>query len=190
MEEILVSALEPGEKIVWRGGPEKFTALDMTHKSYFIKHCIISLLVAVIIAATYIIMATKNGADIKFFMIAIAAVFAAYKPLIIMVDAGKLAKETIYAATDRRLMVVKDSARHMEYHRILAAGFGTDADGHVSLLCGDKAMKSAPTAWRTYTLLGQGALDEEGGPCESFCFYAVDDVEGLKEILKDYINIS
>jgi len=189
MEEILKSALEPGEKIVWRGGPEKFRVLDATHKPYFIKHCIISLLVSVIIAVTYIVMATKNDADVKVFMIAIAVVFAAYKPMIILSDAGKLAKETLYVATDRRLMVIKDSARHMEYHRILTAGFGTDADGHVSLLCGGKAMKSVPTAWRTYTLLGQGALDEEGSPCESFCFYAVDDVEGLKEVLKDYINI-
>ena len=62
-------------------------------------------------------------------------------------DAHKLRK-TVYLATDRRLIVLRDSVHDMKYACIHEAAFRMDRDGHVSLLCGDAQALKLICFWR------------------------------------------
>ena len=102
-------------------------------------------------------------------------------------DASKL-KKMEYVVTDQRLIILRDSLRPMPFKAIQEAGFGTDADGHVSLLCGKDALKAKPDKWREICVVGQSAADGSD-VCSRFVFYAPADLKGLKAALKDKLPI-
>ena len=102
-------------------------------------------------------------------------------------DASKLRKME-YVVTDQRLLVLRDSLRPMPLGNIREAGFRTDADGHVSLLCGKDALKAKPDHWREYCVVGQSNADGSD-VCSRFVFYAPADLKGLKAALKDKLPI-
>lgn len=54
----------------------------------------------------------------------------------------------LYAVTDKRLILVREAVRDMDFGRIKSASLRRDADGHTSLLCGERALKAKPDKWR------------------------------------------
>ena len=63
------------------------------------------------------------------------------------------------------------------------SGFKEDSDGHISLLCGEKAVISRPGKWREIAFFGNPG-DDGVSPCDTFAFYAIDHPEGLREVLE------
>ena len=188
MEEMLKAGLQPDEQILWRGKAETFTTLDKTHKKKFIICACIGLLITILVTVSYIITALHSDMQIKPFVPLIVLLFCEIPAYNLIGDASKLRKME-YVVTDQRLLVLRDSLRGMELSTIHAASFGTDADGHVRLLCGKDAMRAKPSKWREICVVGQTASDgnEE---CTRFAFYAPADLKGLKAVLKDRIPIT
>lgn len=187
MEEILKSALDDNEKLLWTGRPENFEALDETNRKYFIKKAIIAAAVSALLIAAYALMVVSSG-NFKFSIVAIILVFAVYGPLNVLMDANKLKKKIGYAITDKRLITVLDSARGIPYSAVKCAEFRTDADGHTALLCGPDAVNSKAEQWRAFTVIG-ACMDESGEQCERYVMYALPEAERVKVILKPYLNI-
>ncbi len=103
-------------------------------------------------------------------------------------DASKIRKSITYAITNKRLFIGTDRAKSVEYSSISEAKFCTDEDGHNSLLCGERAVKAKPKAWRTAVLAGV-CIDDETGLCDNFAMYAIPDAERVKDLLKQYLPI-
>lgn len=186
MEDNVQISLEPGEQILWQGKPEPFKTLDKTHKKSFAVKASIGGLIAIIISAVYV-LAVINTAPIKIFVFPVVFILCGIPAFNLLGDASKLRK-TVYLATDRRLISVRDSAHDMKYTCIHEAAFRTDRDGHVSLLCGDEAMKLKPEKWREAAVVGQRAT--EGPGCHRFVFYAPTDTDVLKAILNEHLSFS
>ncbi|MBR4475044.1 MAG: hypothetical protein IKS55_15590 [Oscillospiraceae bacterium] len=186
MEDSLQVSLEPGEQILWQGGTEAFETLDNTHKKSFAVKAIIGSLVAILISAVYV-FAVINTAPINYFVFLVVFILCGIPAFNFLGDAHKLRK-TVYLATDRRLIVLRDSVHDMKYACIHEAAFRMDRDGHVSLLCGDEAMKLKPEKWREAAVVGQRVT--EGPDCHRFVFYAPSDPEALKDILNAHLSFS
>ena len=88
-----------------------------------------------------------------------------------------------YAITDRRILALGEDVKGVELEKVDAAEFRKDADGHTSLLIGRDAVKSKPTKWRQYTVVGPHLTDEENPVCETFALYAVKDIAGIRKAL-------
>lgn len=186
MEEILKSALKENEQLLWSGRPESFDTLDATHKHSFIVKSITAAIVAVIAEVLYLWLAKKNGANIMPLVMVLIALAAAFSPICVWLDASRLRKSVLYGVTDKRLILVRDGVKGVEFEKIDAAAFKTDADGHTTLLCGRRALKAKPSAWRASTLVGQSAYEEI---CDSFAFYALPADDSLKSTLKEHLPL-
>ena len=185
LEKILESTLETDEKLLWKSGAEPFDTLDVTYKSNFVIKTVIAAIVAVGLTVLYLVMIGGFNEYFKPLIVLIFFGFAAIAPLNVIADAKRLRK-AIYAATDRRLILVRDSVRSMEYYAIKEAAFRADEAGHVSLLCGKDALAAKPHKWREMAVVGQGAMDG-GDLCKCFVFYAPEKAGELKAILKEKI---
>lgn len=186
MEDILQVSLEVGEQILWQGKAEPFETLDKTHRKSFAVKAIVGGLIAIIISIVYI-FAVINTAPIKFFVFLVVFILCGIPAFNVLSDASKLRK-TAYLATDRRLISVRDSVHDMKYDCIHEAAFRMDRDGHVSLLCGDEAMKLKPEKWREAAVVGQRVT--EGPDCHRFVLYAPTEPDVLKEILNTHLPFS
>ena len=179
--------LQPDEQILWEGKPENFRILDTCHTLPLLRSMLIFLLGGALIGACAVLLSehkTVNGN-----VYAIMLLFAAIAPLRLALDAAAL-RRTRYYATDRRLVTVGKTVQDVAYSRIREAGFTTDGAGHTSLLCGTKALTGAPWSYRERTVVGLDALEGENTICDSFAFYAVDDADGLRAVLKDRLPLS
>lgn len=188
MDEMLKTGLKPGEQILWRGKTEAFTTLDKTHKKKFAIFACIGLLIAALLTIAYLSAAMRGELEVKPFVLLIVLLLCGIPAFNMLSDASKLRK-TEYVVTDQRLLILSDSLRPMAFSAIQEAGFGTDADGHVSLLCGKDAMKAKPDKWRTMCLAGNN-IAEGTDICAHFVFYAPADLKGLKAALKDRLPIT
>lgn len=188
MEEIIKEALQEDEKLVWSGKCEKFETLDAVCKPAFTKSCVVAVVAFAVVSALYLWAVHAVDTDIKPVLFAFFALVCAFKPITYFTDAAKLKKSVIYALTDKRILVLGSSRRDMPLGTISSAELKKDAAGHVSLLCGEKAMKTAPAGWRNAALFSQNYV-EEGKACESFVFYAIEDVEGFKNAAKAYLPL-
>ena len=184
MEELLTSMLDSGEQVLWTGKAEAYETLDATYKKPFIRKAVIAALVFAALLTGYLI--AVKGQGVQPIIILVVLLLSAISPLNVLSD-GKRLRQTLYAATDRRLLVVRDTAKSVEYEKIAQAEFRQDEAGHTSLLCGGKGLKAKTSNWRLYTLTGPYYADEEETRCERFVLYAVDDVEGLRRVLKEKI---
>lgn len=189
MEEMLKEALRSDEKLLWSGRPERFETLDKTHKSSFYRKIVWSVAICAAVLALYIIMALKNGADIKPVVIIVVVACGVLGPMSFFSDASKLRKNVLYAVTDKRLILVREGVRDMDFSRIKSASLRRDADGHTSLLCGERALKAKPDKWRAASLLAQGSGDGEDELCENFAFYALPESPELDTILFQHLPI-
>ena len=183
MDEMLKTGLLPDEKILWRGKAEPFTTLDKTHKKRFIICAGIGLLITVLVAVAYFAAVARGGLKAKPFVLLLCGIPA----FNMLGDASKL-KKMEYVVTDQRLIILRDSLRPMPFKAIQEAGFRTDDDGHVSLLCGKDALKAKADKWREICVVGQSAADGSD-VCTRFVFYAPADLKGLKAALKDRLPI-
>lgn len=187
MEEILKEALKSGEKLLWSGRPESFETLDATHKKDFVVSLVCSAVIAAVLLALYVYFALKNNVEIKAFVVIVVLILSFFKPLGVWTDASRLKKSVMYAATDKRLIVIREGTKEASYGRIQEAQFKTDADGHTSLLCGKNALKLKDVKWRGATIVGQNTDDGEA-PCDSFVMYAVPESEKLKAVLAEKLS--
>lgn len=186
MEEKLKSTLLEGERVLWQSEPAKFELLGKVYKPDFIKKGILSLLVFVVLLSAYLTVVARQEIEPNYVVLGIVLLLCSLSPMNVINDGKRLKKDTLYVATDSRLIVLRDSARAVEYKLIPAAKFQTDADGVTSLLCGETAMKAKPHKWRLITLLGHNTNDEDP-LCKSFAFYGVKNAEALRRVLKEQI---
>lgn len=188
MEDILKEALREDEQLLWSGRPEPFETLDKTHKKPFIRSTILTAVVTLAICLAYILYAGSRNVDVKIGVPIVVAACGIFIILRGLMDASKLKKGVLYAITDKRLFVVMDSARAVEYSSIHEARFCTDEDGHTSLLCGDRGVKAKPHSCRAAVLTGV-CTDSDTGLCENFAMYAIPDAGKVKTILKQYLPL-
>ena len=188
MEELLKEALREDEKLLWSGRPEAFETLDKTHKSPFIRSGIIAAVVTIALCVAYVILAKAKDVPLKPAVLVIVAACGIFIILRGLNDASKIKKRVLYAITDKRLIILTDSAKSVEYSAISAAKLDRDEDGHTSLLCGEDAIKARP--WKRRAAVLSGAITNENtGMCERFVMYALPDADKIKEILKPYLPL-
>lgn len=188
MEQSLKINLNEGETLLWSGRPERFDTLDATHKSNFILRLIIGLGACALLIGVYVHFAGLNNVEVKPMILALMAALCLFSPLSVYADAAKLRKSVLYAVTDQRLMLIRESVYQVPYSSVKQAALKKDADGHMSLLCGGKALKYRPARWRVAALVGD-EISEKDGSCESFTLYALPQDEALNAILKERLPL-
>lgn len=187
MLEIIKQELREGEKLLWSASPESFETLDLTHKTHFIKRAILICGIVGALCVLYIAYALSKGIALKPALVIIAVVCAVIASFSFLSDAKKIRRAT-YAVTDQRLIMAIDLIKCVDYNNIKEVQFKSDADGHVSLLCGVQTIGSKPYQWRSLTVTDP-YFDPETGICERFSFYAVPDAENLKDILSNFLPL-
>lgn len=188
MEELLKESLREEEKLLWSGRPEAFETLDKTHKTPFIRKGIITALVTIALCVAYVVLAKIEEAPLKPAVLVVIAACGAFIIARDLLDASKIRKRAFYAITDKRLLVLTDTAKSVEYSAINAAKLDKDEDGHVSLLCGNDGIKAKPWKRREAVLTGS-CTDDSTGLCERFVLYAIPDADKVKEILKPFLPL-
>ena len=183
----LERALKAGEELLWSGKAESFKILDATNKPVFVFRSILCAVICVVVEILYVIGANSTGAGVKWALVAVLFIACAASPILFLFRSRKLRK-ILYAATDTRLMIVSDQVMSVDYPRIPKCAFRKDADGHTTLLCGEKAISSKPGKWRELSVFGNPG-DDGTSPCQKFAFYAVDDPEGLRAALTGRVSI-
>ena len=71
MEENLKKSLMEGEELLWSGKPETCEALDKTHKAKFVKKTVTAAVVAVVLCALYIILASYAETQVSWIVVVI-----------------------------------------------------------------------------------------------------------------------
>ena len=189
MEEKLKAKLKDDETLLWTAKPEAFETLDSTHKAYFVKKAVLIGIVLVALVALYVKMAIDKNADVQPMVILIGLAFGAYGILGEFLDANKLRNKSLYALTDQRIIAVMGmSVEAVDYERLSDYEFVTDADGHTSLLCGERAREAKPYGRRSATVCG-AQNNSETGECHGFALYGITaEVQNIEKILKEHIK--
>ena len=140
-----------------------------------------------LVSVAYFVAIARGGMQAKPYVLLIVLLLCGIPAFNMLGDASKL-KKMEYVVTDQRLIILRDSLRPMPFKAIQEAGFRTDDDGHVSLLCGKDALKAKADKWREICVVGQSTADGTD-VCSRFVFYAPADLKGLKAALKDRLPI-
>lgn len=191
MEQKLLAKLKDDETLLWSARPEAFETLDKTHKAHFIKKAVlISVIFAAIIIA-YVVAAIDTNSTIQVPVILIGIIAALYGIFGDFLDANKLKNKSMYALTDQRMIAMMGmSFEAIDYERVSDFDFLTDDDGHVSLLCGERAREAKPFGRRSATVCG-AQNNSETGACEGFAMYGVTaEVENIRAILSKHIGVA
>lgn len=188
MEELLKESLSEEETLLWSGRPEPFETLDKTHKKPFIRSAIITALITLAICAAYVILIIIENTQLKPGVLVVVAACGVFLILRSLLDASKIRKQVQYAITDKRLMILTDNAKSIEYSAVSVSKLDRDEDGHISLLCGENAIKAKPWKRRAAVLTG-AVINDNTGMCVSFVMYAIPDADKVKEILKPYLSL-
>lgn len=178
--------LKDGEQLLWSGKAESYQLLDLTNKPVLLCRSILCAVICLVIEALYIVTAIALEAEIKWGIIAVLFAACAASPILFVTRSMKL-RDYIYAATDKRLLIIADQNKEIDYPRIHKCAFKKDADGHTSLLCGAKAVESRPGKWREIAFFGNPG-DDGVSPCETFAFYAIDRPEELRKALEGRVS--
>ena len=128
MEELLKEALREDEKLLWSGRPEAFETLDKTHKSPFIRRGIITAVVTVALCVAYVILVRAKEAPVKPAVLIIVVACGVFIIVRGLLDASKIRKRTSYAITDKRMLILTDTAKSVEYSAINMAKLDRDED--------------------------------------------------------------
>ena len=189
MEEKLLAKLKDDETLLWSARPEAFDTLDKTHKAHFVKKAIIIGVTCAAIIIAYVIAALNTHSTVQLPVILIGLVAALYGIFGEFLDANKLQNKSMYALTDQRMIAMMGmSFEAVDYERIGDFEFYTDEDGHVSLLCGERAREVKPYSRRSVTVCG-AQNNAETGKCEGFAMYGVtEEVENIRKILSRHIH--
>lgn len=190
MEDRIKGILHNGESLLWTGEADRVVTLNRTYGKNFRNNLIIVIIAFIALMVFYAFLCHRNNVDINWIIVVMFGLICAIPIINIFTEATQISK-ALYLATDSRLIIVVDEAKDIEYEKIHSAAFKTDEDGQITLLCGDRALKSKPHTWRSASILGNlVSQSEEEGPCQSFAFYAVNDPEGLRKVLENKINVT
>lgn len=191
MEQKLLAKLKDDETLLWSAKPEAFETLDKTHKAHFVKKAVLIAVIFAAIVIAYVIAAIDNNSTIKIPVIIIGLVAALYGIFGDFLDANKLKNKSMYALTDQRMIAMMGmSFEAVDYERLSDFDFFTDEDGHVSLLCGERAREAKPFGRRSATVCG-AQNNTETGVCEGFAMYGVTaEVENIRAILSKRIGVA
>lgn len=140
MEEQISKALEPGEKLLWKGRPEAFETLDKTHKSSILCASAIKLLIMLCVIGAYIV-STSRGGNFSLLILAVLCAITVFMLAMPFLTARHLRRQIFYVLSDRRIIRLGFAEGSVPYSRIKTAALKSDSDGHVSLLCGPRALK-------------------------------------------------
>lgn len=191
MEEKLLAKLKDDETLLWSAKPEAFETLDKTHKAHFVKKAILIAVIFAAIIIAYVVAALDTNSEIQIPVIIIGLVAALYGIFGDFLDANKLKNKSLYALTDQRLIAMMGmSFEAVDYERVSDFDFFEDEDGHVSLLCGERAREAKPFGRRSATVCG-AQNNSETGACEGFAMYGVTaEVENIRKILSKHIGVA
>ena len=189
MEEKLRAFLAKDEKLLWCGRPEPFETLDKTYKSSIVLSLVIKGLITVSIFAAYIIGSIAAGST-QIPILAALVMMSAFALVYPFLTAGHLRSKKIYGLTDRRILRIgENNTESVPYSRIKNAALRSDADGHTSLLCGERTVKLRPTHWRNVAD-GPFSNDEKEPEAESVVLYALPMDDKLRAILEEKLPLS
>ncbi len=177
-DELLQSAIDPDEKVLWVGKPEDSEPLEGVYKKRFIRKLVAGIVIAAALIIGYIIGANMNHAQIYPLVIAVILVLAILAPLNCVTAPKKLRKIT-YAFTDKRVIVLHDIAHTVEYGLIKAAALKTDEAGRLTLL-------RKPERWREDALLGEH-MNDNLDECESLVMFGLPKDKKLMGIISEYL---
>ena len=188
MYEKLSEMLVNDEKLLWYGRPEPFKTLDQTNKKHIITWLIVKCLIIIGLAAAYFITHTGIQKNDFLILILFAALggFAVSYPFIIV---KHLRNRKIYGLTDQRILRIGESKESVPYTRIKNAALRIDADGHTSLLCGEKTIKLRPYRWRAAADVAFSNRPEDP-EAEDIVLYALHMDSNLESVLKEHLLIS
>ena len=189
--ETIISKLAEDEKLLWSGGCKRgIKTLDKVQRPVFWRRVLIGAVIFIAITAFYIYKCTGENAtmQLSYGIIALFLASCAVAPLTIIMDASKV-RRLVYAATDRRLLIFGDKLLDMPYERITQACVKMDPEGNETLFCGTDCDKLQPEKWRYAAFIGGPATEMDGGPCQRFVMYSVDDMAGLKKAIADKIDL-
>ncbi len=187
MENILMNKLKKNEMLLWSCKPEAFTFMDTTHSAAYKKKWLTVGAVCAGVLAFYLFLVLQYGAIFNALVPGMLLVVLGYGLLSDRMEAKKLANQTIYAMTDKRIMVVMGvSMTSAEWAAVPDFTFETDADGHTHLLCGDWPAKEKKHQRRAATVRGV-CVDANTGACRSAVMYAITDVEQAKRVLEENV---
>lgn len=178
--------LKDDEEILWKGRPEKFDTMDATNKKAFVKKCVICALVCAAVIGLYVWVSLANSTETSWVMFAIIVACSVASPINFFVRTGKIRKFE-YVATDKKLLVLSERPMEMPYIRIKEWCLQEDDDGHVSLLCGKKAISAKPGQFRNIAAYISAPETDLTVPCVKFGFYAIDDPAGLEKVMKEKV---
>ena len=187
MLDLIKNELREGEKLLWTGAPEEFETLDLTTKTPFIRKAIIILTVVLAICIWYVTYCMNNGVKLKPALVVVLVICALIGSFNFYFQAKKL-RRTTYAITDQRLISIIDLPKSVEFSAIKEIQLKSDADGHVSVLCGSQTINAKAHQWRSLALTDP-YIDQETGLCDRFILYAIPDAENVKKILGDFLPL-
>lgn len=187
MEEQFSTILEPGEELLWCGRPEAFVTLDQTNKNSIVTGTCIKALVGLAVIGGYLAAVAGKGNSSIGVLVCLLAItgFAIAMPF---VTASHLRKKIVYGLSNRRLLHVGFTEGGVPYGRIRKAALRTDADGHVSLLCGPHALRLRSSRWRS-NAEGTFTDDPEEKQCTCAVLYALPMSGELELILRDKLPL-
>lgn len=188
MENKLNHALLEGEKVLWSAVPEQFEMMSGVYKPAIMKKILLIAAGIAILGGWYIIAAMKNGVAVQPLAIIVCALPFLYSIYNDFNDAQKLNKCILYAMTDRRMITVIDKqVSAVAYENVGGWRVETDADGVVSLVCGEDALKAKETSRREGAVCGV-RTNMDTGMCESYVMYGItEDADKVAEIAGKYI---
>ncbi len=101
----LLKELAEDEKILWKGAPEAFPLMTEETKKSLTQRWLICIVLAVALAATYIVMLGKAESGINAWVLILVLVAVAYYACIPMLDRSNIYKKCKYYITDRRVIL-------------------------------------------------------------------------------------
>lgn len=182
------SYIKNDERLLWAGQCANTTTLNKTYKKVFTEKLITSSCIYAVLVVASILLAKHQNVKTPVGFLLLLALLIFIPVINVFTEAGSVSKAG-YAATDKRLIVAINGEKDIPYDKITQVAFRTDDDGLTSMLCGTKAVGSKPGSWRSRTMEGNMVSKEDADkPCQNFVFYAVNDPEGLKHVLKDKLS--
>ena len=186
MNDKLKENLQDGEQLLWSGTPA-MKMLDETHKNVYAIKAVLTVFGAVAFLMYYMLGVTGGTIPFKAAVLVLLAVLMGVILAPDWMDVGKLNK-SVYAVTDRRLLVLVNGAVHaVAYDKIDAYKFDTDADGQISLLCGASGMKVRPARRRLNTIFGL-RMSDDGTVCDRFVMYGIPEADKVEKLVKKYVK--
>lgn len=103
----LQEELKEGEKLVWAGTPERFSATSGKGKAGFTKRCIFAIVGFVVILAAYMLILGSTSGSFSVPLVVIVAIVCLYVAVLPILDARKISiKCSYYVTTDRVIEII------------------------------------------------------------------------------------